>query len=211
MNEISGAANPVASGLLTESFKFTMNGAAPNSIFELAVGINSSLSTSSYRHKLSPNGYANLVVNANVLSLYTKGDVRRALIQTASGTHYLTGKYTSGVGADNIKIVRIEEVLLNGVEAELNGGSATKALEYYNKIVTNRGLEAATSVDMAMLKKERTKELLGEGFRQWDLLRWGDTSYLPAGKDKNLLAFPIPRAEINIEGTLIKPNPGYEN
>ena len=213
VGEIANSFNPVASGLLAESFKFTMNGAAPNSIFELAVGTNSSLSTSSYRHKLHPNGYANLAVNPSVLSLYTAGDVRRALIQTvtSTGIHYITGKYTNTVGADNIKVVRIEEVLLNGVEAELNGGSPAKALEYYNKIVTNRGLTAATTVTMEMLKRERTKELLGEGFRQWDLLRWGDTSYVPAGKNKNLLAFPIPRAEINIEGTLIKPNPGYEN
>lgn len=38
----------------------------------------------------------------------------------------------------------MKKFLLNGVEAELNGGSAATALDYYNQIVTNRGLTAAT-------------------------------------------------------------------
>ncbi len=44
------------------------------------------------------------------------------------------------------------------LKLELNGGQAT-ALDYYNQIVTNRGLTAATSVDLPTLKKERGKEL----------------------------------------------------
>lgn len=200
-----------AQGLLAETFKFTMNGAAPNSIFELAVGTNSSLSTSSYRHKLHPNGYGNLVVNDKTLASYSTSDIRKSLVQTANGYNYLTGKYTNSVGADNIKIVRYEEVILNGIEAELNGGSSTKALNYYNSLITQRGLSAVTTVDLSILKSERTKELLGEGFRQWDLLRWGDKSFVPTGKSESLLAFPIPRIETDLDGTLIKSNPGYDN
>jgi hypothetical protein len=207
--------------LLQESFRFTLNGAAPNSIFELAVGINASLSTNSYRQRLNPNGYGNIVVNATTLAAYANNDVRKAFITTSGSNRYLSfssnangvGKYTQGVGADNIKMLRYEEVLLNGVEAELNGGDPTKALNYYNMIVTNRGLAAATAVDMPMLKTERMKELLGEGLRQWDLRRWGDAVPRPANAktDINLNAFPIPRSETDLSGSPVVSNPGYDN
>lgn len=221
-NDLIGKYTVIPAGLHQTSFQFLMNGAAPNSIFELAVGINASLSTGSYRQRLNPLGYANIVVSASAYNSYATADIRRALI-TVSGTgtsavRYLsnnngTGKYTNTVGADNIKILRYEEILLNGVEAELNGGDPTKALNYYNQILTNRGLPAATSVDMTLLKAERMKELLGEGLRQWDLRRWGDAVPRPsiASADQNRNAFPIPRTETDIAGTPVVSNPGYDN
>lgn len=239
-NDIVASAKYSVAGtsLLQETFRFTMNGAAPNSIFELAVGINSSLSTASYRQRLNPNGYANLVVNASTQAAYATNDVRRAFITTVSGQRFLSfssnadgiGKYTQGVGADNIKMLRYEEVLLNGVEAELNGGSASKALTYYKMILSNRltdikdgsgtvtqtvqqQMDLITSVDVNMLRAERMKELLGEGLRQWDLRRWGVAVPRPTGANTNqdLNAFPIPRQETDIAGTLVKSNPGYDN
>ena len=210
-----------AASLLQEKFRFSLNGAAPNSIFELAVGINASLSTNSYRQRLNRNGYGNIVVKPATLAAYAANDVRKAFIVTTSGERYLStssnangiGKYTQGVGADNIKMLRYEEILLNGVEAELNGGDPAKALAYYNMIVTNRGLPAATTVDMAMLKTERMKELLGEGIRQWDLRRWGDAVPRPtsASTDVNLNAFPIPRSETDLSNSPVVSNPGYDN
>ncbi|WP_312765266.1 RagB/SusD family nutrient uptake outer membrane protein [Epilithonimonas sp.] len=221
-NDLVGKYSVIPAGLHQTSFQFLMNGAAPNSIFELAVGINASLSTGSYRQRLNSAGYANIVVSASAYNSYATADIRRSLI-TVSGTganaiRYLsnnngTGKYTNTVGADNIKILRYEEILLNGIEAELNGGDPEKALAYYNQILTNRGLEAATVVNMPLLKMERMKELLGEGLRQWDLRRWGDAVPRPtvASTDQNLNAFPIPRTETDIAGTLVLPNPGYDN
>lgn len=223
------------------SFQFVMNGAAPNSIFELAVGINSSLSTGSYRQRLNANGYNNIVVSAAAYDAYANNDIRKKLI-TVTGTganalRYLSnnsgaGKYTQSVGADNIKILRMEEIYLNGIEAELNGGSTIKALDYYKQLLGNRltdikdangnvtssvaqQLLAITSVDMPMVKKERMKELLGEGFRQWDLRRWGDVVPRPQGnnigKDPNFAAFPIPRGETDLGNSLVVANPGYDN
>lgn len=215
----SSTFNVVASGLFQTSFQFVMNGAAPNSIFELAVGTNASLSTGSYRQRLSQNGYANIVVSQTAYDSYTANDIRKALVTVSGGIRYLSvnnrpGKYTNATGADNIKMLRYEEVLLNGVEAELQpGGDPAKALNYYNQIVTNRGLPAATSVTMTMLKAERMKELLGEGLRQWDLRRWGDTVPRPstASTDPRMNAFPIPRGETDIAGTPVVSNPGYDN
>ncbi|TGN29366.1 RagB/SusD family nutrient uptake outer membrane protein [Empedobacter tilapiae] len=213
-------------GLLVDTFQYTMNGAALNSIFELAVGTTGSLGTTSYRHKLNPGGYGNLAVKETSYTSYAANDVRKALVTLNNGQYFVTGKYTNNVGADNIKMIRYEEVILDGVEAELNGGNPAKALEYYKLLLAQRlkpitnsdgtvntvedQLKLITSVSVGDLKKERSKELLGEGLRQWDLLRWGDTSYAN-GKDKNLLAFPIPRIETDLGGSLIKSNPGYDN
>lgn len=234
-NDVVGKYSVVARDLYQPSFDFTLRGAAPNSIFELEVGTDSSLSTSSYNQMLSVNGYRNIVVNDATRALYATNDIRRGLISrlTVSGVtyNYLSyagfGKYLNRTGADNIKMIRYEEVLLNGAEAELNGGDATKALAYYKQILNNRlgpitqadgtvvsvadQLAAITSVTLDMIKTERKKELLGEGFRQWDLLRWGDTSFKPANVSINMLAFPIPRAETDIAGTPVVANPGYDN
>lgn len=222
-NDLYGKYQIASANSLQTTFSFVMNGAAPNSIFELAVGMNSSLSTGSYRQRLSPVGYANIVVNSTTQALYASTDVRRNLGLTNGGIRYLSyydtatntayGKYTNAVGADNIRMLRYEEVILNGVEAELNGGSAVKALGYYNEILTNRGLPAAVTVDMSLLQTERMKELLGEGFRQWDLRRWGIPVPRPAGvsANPNFNAFPIPRSETDLPNSPIISNPDYDN
>ena len=193
---------------------WTLSNAAPNSIFELAVGVQGSLGSNSLA-TIYKGTYRNIVVRPTMYSTYATGDVRKdVIIQGASNTfRYMLNKYPDLQGTNNLKLIRYEEVLLNGVEAELNGGSAATALQYYNQILTNRGLPAATSVSMTELKAERAKELIGEGFRMWDLLRWGDTTTPLLGKttNVNLLAFPIPRAVTDIAGTPVKANPGYDN
>lgn len=236
ISEVYSKYNVVARDLYQPSFDYTLRGAAPNSIFELEVGTDSSLSTSSYNQILSVNGYRNLVVFDATRALYSSNDIRASLISrlTVSGVTYnylsysTRGKYLNRTGADNIKMIRYEEALLNGAEAELQpGGDPAKALKYYKDILINRlgtitnsdgtvvsvqqQLNDITSVDLNMIKVERRKELLGEGFRQWDLLRWGNTSFKPAAVSANLLAFPIPRQETDIAGTPVVANPGYDN
>ncbi len=231
INDVYGKYSVAARDLYQPSFDYTLRGAAPNAIFELEVGTDSSLSTSSYNQVLSVNGYYNLVALASSYNLYATNDIRKSLISylsAANGKKYYflsagsKGKYLNRTGADNIKMVRYEEALLNGAKAELNGGDATKALTYYKLILANRlsdtstqtvaqQLADITSVSLSDIKIERRKELLGEGFRQWDLLRWGDTSFKPSTVDMNKLAFPIPRSETDIKGTLVESNPGYDN
>ena len=193
---------------------WTLSNSAPNSIFELALGVQGALGTNSLA-TIYKGSYRNIVVRPTMYSTYATGDVRKdVIIQGASNTfRYMLNKYPNLQGTDNLKLIRYEEVLLNGVEAELNGGSAATALQYYNQILTNRGLTAATSVSMTELKAERAKELIGEGFRLWDLLRWGDTTTPLLGKttNVNLLAFPIPRVITDLDGSLIKANPSYDN
>lgn len=206
----------IGRGDYANSFRST---SAQNSMFELAIGTLGDLGTTSTSYKLltAPNGYGNMKVLSALRSTYNTNDIRLAGITTAL---VLNGKYINTF--DNIKLVRYEEALLNGAEAELNGGSATKALTYYNTILQNRILNyvPATSVTLNDIYLEKRKEFVGEGFGMFDLLRRGQpiTQRTTSGAattvrnvGNNLLAFPIPRAEINVPGTPVVQNPGYSN
>lgn len=193
-----------------------------NSIFELAVGINGANGTNSYDYIMNSNGYANIAVLPSLLNSYDNDDVRLSLITVDDGEYFLNGKFSSLQGSNNVKVIRYEEVLLNAAEAAFMTGNTAKALDYVNDIRVNRGLTASTSITLDGIKVERSKELLGEGFRYWDLLRWNSVIpfYTNTGArdtkfDKNigdyLLAFPIPRDETNVTGSKIVANPGYDN
>lgn len=204
----------VSASDLQKSFTSSSGG---NSIFELAVGNVASLSTNSYAYKINSDGYGNVVVNPDVVNIYEANDARLDLITEIDDEFFISnssdglGKYLDITGSDNVIMLRYEEILLDGVEAELNGGNQDKALDYLNEIRTKRNLSAATSVDIVELKKERTRELLGEGLRQWDLRRWGDAVPRPTGVSTNPLlnAFPIPLSETNVG--VVQSNPGYDN
>lgn len=204
------------------SSSFSKANSAGNSIFEIAVGSTNDLGTTSIANKLNvaPAGYGNMKVLPALRTSYAADDVRGSVITAAN---VLNGKYVNSF--DNIHLIRYEEILLNGAEAELNGGSATVALGYYNLIQAKRGkatgaLPAATAVTLNDIYVERQKELVGEGFGYWDLLRRNQpiiqrSANGTAGTIRNvgnqLLTFPIPRAEINVPGTLVTPNPGFGN
>lgn len=206
----------IGRGDYANSFKST---SAQNSMFELAIGTLGDLGTTSTSYKLltAPNGYGNMKVLSALRGTYAANDIRLAGISTGL---VLNGKYTNTF--DNIKLVRYEEALLNGAEAELNGGDATKALTYYNLILSNRiaNYTPAVAVTLADVYQEKKKEFVGEGFGMFDLLRRGQpiTQRNTSGAavqvrnvGNNLLAFPIPRAEINVPGTPVVQNPGYSN
>ena len=218
--------------VLKQYYSSRFNGLASNSIFEANVGATNSLSSNSISNIYQEFGYNNVPVITAVYNSFPSNDIRKTLMSTGGdGRIHLTGKYYDDNGNENIRIVRYEEVLLNGVEAELNGGSATKALSYYNQIITNRGYSAATTVTLATLQTERMRELIGEGFRYWDLLRWNmkipgrtTTGALSASFDLNVpsgttattdaqnqrIAFPIPTAEKNGNPAVAnQQNPGY--
>ena len=195
---------------------------ANNSIFELAVGVKGSLGTEAFGYLFNSGGYATLLPTAYAISLFENSDVRRDLIAGNSNDGYfLDGKFSDLQSQSNLKLVRYEEVLLNAAEAYLNKGDQTTALTYYNRLRAQRGFTAAaTSLTLEELKKERLRELLGEGFRYWDLLRWGDAvpyydrtgATEPANNravPNKVFAFPIPQAERNSEYSNVPQNDGY--
>ncbi|RKW11806.1 MAG: RagB/SusD family nutrient uptake outer membrane protein, partial [Capnocytophaga sp.] len=119
-------------------------------------------------------------------------------------------------------VIRYEEVLLNAIEALLHNGDDDTALTLYNELRAQRGFtEEADAISLDELKKERVRELLGEGFRYWDLLRWGDTvpqgnidgSFSPNNNKtvpNRLFAFPIPQIErMSPNSKGVQQNEGY--
>lgn len=130
------------------------------------------------------------------------------------------GKYPSSgteLGTDNIKIFRIEEVVLNHAEALL-GSNPAEAKVYLNKIPQNRGASDYGAATLENILSERRKELMFEGFRFHDLARHGlgirdidptslnNHGVIPAGDNK--FAMPIPQREIDANSESIQ-NPGY--
>lgn len=207
----------IGRGDFANSFRST---SAQNSMFELSIGTLGDLGTTATSYKLltAPAGYGNMKVLSALRSSYNTADIRLAGITTGL---VLNGKYINTF--DNIKLVRYEEALLNGAEAELQaGGTPSKAVTYYNNILSNRitGYVPVTTVTLNDVYLEKRKEFVGEGFGMFDLLRRGlpITQRSTAGVagtvrpvGTNLLAFPIPRAEINVPGTPVVQNPGYSN
>lgn len=219
VNEIvaSNKYSVIGRGDYANSFR---SNSAQNSIFELAIGTLGDLGTTSISYKLltAPNGYGNMKVLSALRASYSSNDIRLSGITTGL---VLNGKYINTF--DNIKLIRYEEALLNGAEAELNsGGTPSKAVTYYNTILQNRILNytPVTTVTLNDIYQEKKKEFVGEGFGMFDLLRRGQpiTQRTPTGAavtvrniGNNLLAFPIPRVEINVPGTPVVQNSGYSN
>jgi len=86
------------------------------------------------------------------------------------------GKYGDGnIRLNNYVVMRYAEVLLNYAEACLNTGDQTEAKKYINMIQERAGSKTISqTVDMDVLKKEKSYELWLEGCRWFDVMRWKD-------------------------------------
>ena len=105
------------------------------------------------------------------------------------------GSYGNNVRLNNNVVMRYAEVLLLYAEACANSGDASQAAWAVNKIRERAGLAPLASVDMNVIKKEKSYELWNEGCRYLDLLRWGDTANLAkAGQDVPKLFDKVHRA-----------------
>lgn len=72
--------------------------------------------------------------------------------------------------------MRYAEVLLNYAEACLQTGDQAEAKKYINMIQKRAGSKTISeTVDMDVLKKEKSYELWLEGCRWFDIMRWNDT------------------------------------
>lgn len=95
------------------------------------------------------------------------------------------------------------------MEAEALNGTGSRAQALLDAVRARVGL-ASVPVSMQAVKDERRKELVGEGHRWFDLVRWGEAPAklgsrgFVAGKNEIL---PIPFTELT--GTILKQNPNY--
>ena len=88
----------------------------------------------------------------------------------------------SMVNTKNPLWMRYAEVLLCGAEAAFQAGKQDVALDYINQIRSRAQLPKLTSLTLKDIKTEKRLELVGEGFRFQDLVRWGDAYECLKGK-----------------------------
>lgn len=162
--------------------------------------------------------FDNIIANAE----FDAGDVRASsdMIDYEGDKLRNMGKYPSMgtlLGSDNIKVFRIEEIVLNHAEALANGAGSGDALAYLNSIPSNRGASTYGSASMDNIIKERRKELMFEGFRFFDLARTGraipnmnapSNNHGEVAPGNFKFAFPIPSREIDSNRDAVQ-NPGY--
>ena len=189
-----------------------------NSIFELAYSAtdNAGINGLGYIYRQGATGsYGDVQVLDEVANLYDAGDVRADILGYEGDRLRNMGKYPDLQGYDNVAVIRFEEVILNYAEALYETGG--DAMTQLNKITSNRGAAAYTSVTKADILNERRKELIFEGFRYDDLLRTGSDivktsiqqnflATIPYGDPR--MAWPIPRAEMDANSNMVQ-NTGY--
>jgi len=104
-------------------------------------------------------------------------------------------------------VIRLADTYL--MEAEALGGTGTRAQALLDAVRARVGL-TSVPVSLLAIKNERRAELAGEGFRWFDLVRWGDAGTVLSSRGfvvgKHEL-FPIPSREL--QGTKLVQNPGY--
>ena len=84
-------------------------------------------------------------------------------------------KYGDNIRLNNYVVMRYAEVLLNYAEACLNTGDQSEAKKYINMIQERAGSKTISqTVDMDVLKREKSYERWGEGGRWFDVMRWKD-------------------------------------
>lgn len=175
-----------------------------------------------------PDGYHEYSVTVDFYNFMQENpdDIRSAMVawrKTETGTgkeSYYPLKYPGKVGsnvplyANSIKIVRLSEMYLIAAEAALKTGSVEKATGWLNVLRRNRiaGYEDIASTDIDDIIDERRRELFAEGQIAFDFWRNGKTFRSGArdfGPDNNYNVLPIPKKEIDVNGGLLKQNPGY--
>lgn len=162
--------------------------------------------------------YGDVVMLNDLYSKYETGDVRKALFsEVKAGKTYRMRKQTDIIGAQDIPIIRYEEVVLTYAEALFRLGDTANALAQLNLIPAKRRATAYTSATLENILLERRKEFAGEGFRFYDIARnkqdmplvddvlqtYGTVTY---GSYK--YSFPIPDAEMGANGNMVQ-NKGY--
>ena len=122
--------------------------------------------------------------------------------------------WVNGGAGNDVATIRYSEILLTKAEALLrSGGNASTALGLVNQVRTRSNATPLNSVTLSDILNERGRELMWEGTRRRDMIRFGTYfTYTPFWKPGITPAFrglyPIPAAELGANPKL-KQNPGY--
>lgn len=117
-------------------------------------------------------------------------------------------------------MIRLGEIILIYAEACMHLNQASAALPYLKQLADRAGVAAPTTITQDFLVAERARELLWEGHRRTDLIRYGlftsDTYLWPwkggalagQGFSSHMTIFAIPASEL-LSNPNMKQNPGY--
>ncbi len=208
-------------------------------LFEVINNVSDRAGNDGIAYLMLVGGYNDIVLTSSFLTILEEDplDVRRMVtkIQTSSSAYNKTRpiyllKY-SGPDTDvrnaNVTVLRLSETYLNAAEAAVKTNNNTKAITYLDAIVKRANpakTVVGTTVTLAQVIKERRKELVGEGHRQFDALRnnetitriggWHVSGLVPEVTSYNRDYFhsilPIPRYEIDANPNMKnQQNPGY--
>lgn len=189
-----------------------------------------------------------------IIDMYSDEDIRGAIwfeehtltYQSLTGNAVILTKFpgnrslqdpsvTTSSHIQKIKPFRIAEQYLIAAEAYAALGNDEAAYDYYSKLVAARtlGFEGKAITGDALkdaIKDERVKELIGEGFRFYDLKRYGNGFERSAAQNIDIITgagseltelmvcsasnfrwlWPIPQAEIDSNPQIAEQqNPGY--
>lgn len=150
-------------------------------------------------------------------------DIRRELYPVDGAVNLVSKFPRVAVQDDNIQVLRLSEMYLINAEAHAQLGETAEAQQNLDAIIQRADPTAPASVEAgdALLDKillERRKELAFEGFRLYDLTRYGRTfnKYIQDGDPIEIIApenrtiLPIPIDEINVNPNMAnQQNPGY--
>ncbi|WP_066832159.1 RagB/SusD family nutrient uptake outer membrane protein [Rufibacter ruber] len=152
----------------------------------------------------------NVTYNLNISSLNSAGNTDGA----RNAKYFPVPPYESNNSSSNdFPVYRYADVLLTKAEAILrSNGNELTARALVNEVRNRAGLGNLTSaVTLSEVYDERGRELVWEGHRRQDMIRFGTftaaRAFKPASTDKYKL-FPIPAEAIANNRTLVQ-NPGY--
>ena len=177
----------------------------------------------------SPRGYSEYGVSPEFYSWITSdpSDVRSQMVADYSvapggdpdyNEGYYPLKFPGNAGAsvpayvNNIKVLRLSEMLLVAAEAALKTGG--DADSYVNALRRNRivGYEDVATVTLEDILNERRKEFFAEGQIAFDFWRNGlevANGSLVTGPQDYRTVLPFPKEEIDLAKGLLMQNPGY--
>lgn len=220
----------------------------PESIFEIqaqTIAGNCDASTSQWAEVQGARpqyGWGFFIPSASLVASFETGDTRReatilyrgettpqgdVIAANAANPYYNQKAYvpssvdrSCGYGKDqNVRILRLGEILLINAEAANELGQTTKALTSVNRVRARAGLAPLVASNQATLRnqiwQERHVELaLENGDRFFDLVRQGRAGTVLRAQGKQFVdgrneVFAIPQQQITITGGKLTQNPGY--
>jgi hypothetical protein len=166
-----------------------------------------------------PQANLPVILDPNVTSLSDASLAFR--MAGARNVKYHPESGTAGNQSNDMVIFRLADAYLMLAEASMHTGDNATALEMVNKVRERAGVADWTMGDLTYgnLLDERSRELMWEGWRRQDLIRFEvatGTHYFTGARtpaktddgDQHTFLFPIPSPEL-LSNPNLKQNPGY--